>query len=229
MDLGPICEPSLRNQIQTYEEHSTHRAHYWRRRPRRCARTNTTVNSPSTETSLIAAGFKAKKPQNPKQQKLYDGRSADRWRRSYARVGAPGTKDGGHLIVNRVAKSEPDWRSLPTRFQPRINNILSRTRMRFAKMSCPKMLVRGFHLIRKAGHRWTQIFTDVRRSEFLNLCFIRVNPWRNSFPLSWCPNCAVSENAGSWVSFNHKSQPQMDTDFHRCSEVRISESAFHPC
>ena len=37
------------------------------------------------------------------------------------------------------------------------------------------MLVRGFHLITKASHRLTQIFTDVRRSEFLNLCFIRVN------------------------------------------------------
>jgi hypothetical protein len=48
---------------------------------------------------LIAAGFKAKKPQNPKQQKLYDGLSADRCSRSYARVGAPSTKDGGHLIV----------------------------------------------------------------------------------------------------------------------------------
>jgi len=43
------------------------------------------------------------------------------------------------------------------------------------------MLVRGFHLITKASHRRTQIFTDVRRSEFLNLCFIRVNPWRKSF------------------------------------------------
>jgi hypothetical protein len=50
---------------------------------------------------------------------------------------------------------------------------LKPARMRFAKMPCPKMLVRGFHLMRKASHRWTQIFTDVRRSEFLNLCFIR--------------------------------------------------------
>jgi hypothetical protein len=108
LDFGPIGEPSLRNQIQTYEKHSAHRAHYWRRRPRRCARTNTTSNFPSTETSPIAAGFKAKKPQNPKQQKLCDGLSADRWRRSYARVGAPGTKAGGHLIVNRVANFGTD-------------------------------------------------------------------------------------------------------------------------
>lgn|GEM_PF-6535785 len=213
MDFGPICEPSLRDQIQTYEEHSTYRAHYRRRRPRRCARTNTTSNFPSTETSLIAAGFKAKEPQNPKQQKLYDALSADRCRGSYARLGAPSTKDGGHLIVNRIANFRTDLLLIlsvdyvqmavvgegqnyaqpivraglavsTNPFLVKDQQHLKPTRMRFAKMPCPKMLVRGFHLIRKASHRWTQIFTDVRRSEFLNLCFIRVNPWRKSFLLS---------------------------------------------
>jgi len=63
-------------QPKIYDEHQTHRPHCWRRRPRRCASTNTARNSPSTETSPIAAEFNAKKPQNPKQQKLYDGLSA---------------------------------------------------------------------------------------------------------------------------------------------------------
>src|SRR5205823_10241551 len=53
------------------EKHHTHRAHCWRRRPRRCVSTNTASNSPSTETSLIATEFSAKKPQNSKRQKLY--------------------------------------------------------------------------------------------------------------------------------------------------------------
>src|SRR5438309_7397224 len=60
-----------------YEEHHTHRAHCWRRRPRRCVITNTASNSPSTDTSLIAAEFNAKKRQNLKRQKLYDSRSPD--------------------------------------------------------------------------------------------------------------------------------------------------------
>src|SRR5437868_10387797 len=49
--------------------------HCWRRRPRRCVSTNTASNSPSTETSLIATEFSAKKRQNLKRQKLCDSRS----------------------------------------------------------------------------------------------------------------------------------------------------------
>jgi len=76
-DFGPICKGrSVWNcrrvgtknyTIYIYEEHHTHRAHCWRRRPRRCVSTNTASNSPSTETSLIPAEFSAKKPQNLKQ------------------------------------------------------------------------------------------------------------------------------------------------------------------
>jgi hypothetical protein len=75
---GPIslelsaCRNQPKKYNYIYEEHHTHRAHCWRRRPRRCFSANTASNSPSTETSLIATEFSAKKPQNLKQQKLYD-------------------------------------------------------------------------------------------------------------------------------------------------------------
>ena len=36
-----------------------------------CETTNTASKSPSTESLLVAAGFNTKKPQNPKQEKLY--------------------------------------------------------------------------------------------------------------------------------------------------------------
>jgi hypothetical protein len=85
LDFGPICKRrsvwncqpvgTRKVQPQIYEEHHTHRVHRWRHRPRRRASTNSVSNSPSTET-FTAAGFKAKKPQNPKQQKLYAGLSA---------------------------------------------------------------------------------------------------------------------------------------------------------
>ncbi len=70
-----MWKPKKYNYI--YEEHHTHRAHRWRRRPRRCVSTNTASNSPSTETSPIAAEFNAKKRQNLKRQNLYDSRSPD--------------------------------------------------------------------------------------------------------------------------------------------------------
>jgi hypothetical protein len=75
--LLSVESSACRNQKgNKYDEHQTHRAHRWRRRPRRCTSTNTAKNSPSTETALTAAEFNAKKRQNPKQQKLYNGLSA---------------------------------------------------------------------------------------------------------------------------------------------------------
>jgi hypothetical protein len=86
LDFGPIYEGRLvwncervgteKLQPYIYEEHHTHRAHCWRRRPRGCVSTNTASNTPSTKTSLIATEFSAKKPQNLKQQKLYDSLSS---------------------------------------------------------------------------------------------------------------------------------------------------------
>jgi hypothetical protein len=81
LDFGPIYERRLvwncrrvgtekYNSIYIYEEHHTHRAHWWRRRPRRCVSTNTASNTPSTKTSPIPAEFNAKKPQNLERQKL---------------------------------------------------------------------------------------------------------------------------------------------------------------
>ena len=36
-----------------------------------CETTNTASNTPTTESLLVAAGFNTKKPQNPRQEKLY--------------------------------------------------------------------------------------------------------------------------------------------------------------
>jgi hypothetical protein len=64
------CKNQPKKYNYIYEEHHTHRAHWLRRRPRRCVSTNTASNTPSTETSLIATEISAKKPQNLEQQKL---------------------------------------------------------------------------------------------------------------------------------------------------------------